>query len=139
LSTKFQGRVDKIEQLLEKLIVDSAKDHPIVVEGRKDSQALEQLGVKGKIITAKTSGKSFLDVTLEIERQQCRQLILLLDFDRRGQELTKRLTRYLETVKIKANTNYWKELRALAGRDVKDIEGLPTYLQTLNKKLQEKP
>jgi len=139
LSAKFQERIDKIEQLLEKLIIDSAKDYLIVVEGRKDSQALGQLGIKGKIITAKTSGKSFLDVTVEIERQKCRQLILLLDFDRRGEELTKRLIHHLESVKIKANTNYWKELKALVGRDVKDIEGLPTYLQTLNKKLQENP
>ena len=139
MSAKFQERVDKIEQLLEKLIVDSSKDCPIVVEGKKDSQALEQLGIKGKIITAKTSGKSFLDVTVEIERQQYRQLILLLDFDRRGEELTKRLTRYLETVKIKANTTYWNELRAIVRRDVKDIEGLPTYLQTLSKKVQENP
>lgn len=127
--------MDKIQQLLEKLVADSAKGCLIVVEGRKDVQALQQLGVKGKIITAKTSRKSFLDITAEIEKQPCPQLILLLDFDRRGKELTKRLTQHLETVRIKTNTNYWKELQAFVGHDVKDIEGIPTYLKTLNRKL----
>ena len=127
--------MERIQLLLEKLVADSAKDCLIVVEGRKDVHALRELGVKGKIITAKTSRKSFLDITDEIEKQTCPQVVLLLDFDRRGKELTKRLTQHLETVKIKTNTNYWKELQALVGRDVKDIEGIPTYLQTLNKKL----
>jgi 5S rRNA maturation endonuclease (ribonuclease M5) len=135
LSARLQERFDNIQQVLKKLIADSAKGCPIVVEGRKDLQALEELSVEGKTITAKTSRKSFLDLTAEIEKQSCPQPILLLDFDRRGKELTKRLTHHLETVKIKTNVNYWKELRALVGHDVKDIEGLPKYLQTLNRKL----
>ena len=135
MSARLQERVDRIQQVLENLIADSAKGCPIVVEGRNDFRALEQLGIKGKIITAKASGRSFLDVTTELETQSCPQLILLLDFDRRGEELTKRLTRHLETVKKKTNVNFWKELRALVGRDVKDIEGLPTYLHTLDSKL----
>jgi 5S rRNA maturation endonuclease (ribonuclease M5) len=129
--------VEKIQQLLDELVTDSAKGCLIVVEGIKDVQALRQLGVQGKIITAKTSRKSFIDLTAEIEKQPCSPLVLLLDFDRRGKELTKRLTQHLETVRIKTNVNYWKELQALIGRDVKDIEGLPTYLQTLNKKLAQ--
>lgn len=135
MSTRLQERVEKIQQLLEKLAIDSAKGSLIVVEGKKDHEALRQLGVKGKIITAKTSPKSFLDVTIEIEKQPCPQIILLLDFDRRGKELTKRLAQHLETQRIKTNISYWKELQAIIGRDVKDIEGLPTYLKTLNNKL----
>lgn len=116
-------------------MADSLKGCLIVVEGRKDYEALRQMGVQGEIITAKTSRKSFLDITAEIEKQPCPQVILLLDFDRRGKELTKYLTQHLEIARIKTNTNYWKELQAFVGRDVKDIEGIPTYLQTLNKKL----
>ncbi len=137
MSTRLQEHVERIQLLLEKLVADSAKGCLIVVEGKKDYEALRQLSVNGKIITAKTSRKSFLDITAEIEKQSCPQVILLLDFDRRGTELTKRLTQHLEAVRIKTNTNYWKELRAFVGRDVKDIEGIPTYLQTLNKKLAQ--
>jgi len=135
LSTKLQKRMEKVQLLIEKLATDSAKGCLIIVEGQKDYRALRQLGINGKILTAKTSRKSFLDLTSEIEKNPSPQIILLLDFDRRGKELTKRLVQNLETVRIKMNINYWKELQALIGRDVKDIEGIPTYLQTLNRKL----
>jgi 5S rRNA maturation endonuclease (ribonuclease M5) len=135
LSTRLQERVQKIQELLERLVADSAKGSVIVVEGQKDKIALQELGVKGKIITAKTSRKSFLDATAEIEKHAHSQIILLLDFDRRGKELTKHLTKHMETLRIKTNTTYTKDLQALLGHDVKDIEGLPTYLKTLNKKL----
>ena len=129
--------MEKVQLLIEKLLTDSAKGCLIIVEGQKDYRALRQLGINGEILTAKTSRKSFLDLTAEIERQSCPQVILLLDFDRRGKELTKRLVQHLETVRIKINTDYWKELQALIGRDVKDIESIPTYLQTQNKKLTQ--
>jgi 5S rRNA maturation endonuclease (ribonuclease M5) len=135
LSTRLQERIEKVQLLIEKLGTDSAKGCLIIVEGQKDYRALRRLGINGKILTAKTSKKSFLDLTAEIEKYPSLQVILLLDFDRRGKELTKRLVQHLETARIKTNTGYWKELQALIGRDVKDIEGIPTYLQTLNKKL----
>jgi 5S rRNA maturation endonuclease (ribonuclease M5) len=134
LSTRLHERIEKVQLFIEKLAADSAKGCLIVVEGKKDYRALRQLGINGKIITAKTSRKSFLDLTSEIERQPYLRVILLLDFDRRGKELTKRLIQHLETVRIKTNTTYWRELKGLVGRDVKDIEGIPTYLQTLNQK-----
>jgi 5S rRNA maturation endonuclease (ribonuclease M5) len=129
--------MEKIQLLIEKLAADSAKGCLIIVEGQKDFKALRQSGISGKILTAKTSRKSFLDLIAEIEKQSYPQVILLLDFDRRGKELTKRLVRHLETVRIKTNADYWKELHALIGRDVKDIEGIPKYLETLNQKLTQ--
>jgi 5S rRNA maturation endonuclease (ribonuclease M5) len=137
LSTRLQKRIEKVQLLIEKLATDSEKGCLIIVEGQKDYRALRQLGINGKILTAKTSRKSFLDLVSEIEKNPSPQIILLLDFDRRGKELTKRLVQHLETVRIKTNADYWKELQALIGRDVKDIEGIPTYLQTLNKKLTQ--
>jgi 5S rRNA maturation endonuclease (ribonuclease M5) len=127
--------MEKVQLLIEELATDSAKGCLIIVEGQKDYRALRRLGINGKILTAKTSKKSFLDLTAEIERHPSPQVILLLDFDRRGKELTKRLVQHLETVRIKTNKDYWKELQVLIGRDVKDIEGIPTYLITLDQKL----
>jgi 5S rRNA maturation endonuclease (ribonuclease M5) len=127
--------MEKVQLLIEELATDAAKGCLIIVEGQKDCRALRRLGINGKILTAKTSKKSFLDLTAEIERRPGPQVILLLDFDRRGKELTKRLVQHLETMRIKTNKDYWKELQVLIGRDVKDIEGIPTYLITLNQKL----
>ena len=131
MSTKTEKRLERILKLLERLKEQSAKGTPIVVEGKNDVQALYRLGITGDIILAKTSGKSFLDVLSEIEKKEKREVILLFDFDRRGKEWTRRLARCLEGMKITPNLLFWRMLLGLVGRDVKDIEGLATYLETL--------
>jgi len=123
--------LEQILALLERLVRQSSRGTPIVVEGRKDIQALRRLGVCGEIVEAKSSGKSFLDVVGEIERMEKREIILLLDFDRAGREWTRRLARCLEGVRITPNLFFWKRLIGLVGRDVKDVEGLVSYLETL--------
>ena len=60
MSTHLKDKVEKIEQILTQLTEESAKGKPIVVEGKKDAQALQELGVNGAIVTVKTGGKSFL-------------------------------------------------------------------------------
>jgi 5S rRNA maturation endonuclease (ribonuclease M5) len=131
LSTKTEKRLGEIQKLLERLEKQSSKGTPLVVEGRNDIRCIHQLGITGKIITAKTSGKSFLDVVGEIERTGKREVILLLDFDRQGKMWANRLARCLERMKITPNLVFWRRLKGLVGRDVKDIEGLASYLETL--------
>lgn len=115
--------------------MEAAKDTLIVVEGQNDIEALKGLKVDGSIISVKTAGKSFLDILMEIEEQNISQVILLLDFDRRGREWAKRLKQSLEEKRIKVNINFWNKLHALAGRNIKDVEGLPAYLETLRKRI----
>ncbi len=119
---------------MNRLAAESAKGIPIIVEGKKDVDALHKLGVEGDVISAKTSGKSFLDVLSEVEKGGEREVILLMDFDRHGREWTKRLTRRFERMRIKYNLVFWRGFRGLLGREVKDVEGLATYLETLSEK-----
>jgi 5S rRNA maturation endonuclease (ribonuclease M5) len=135
LSTKSEKKLEKILKLLERLTKESTKGTPIIVEGRNDVNALHELGLQGDIISAKSSGKSFLDVLGEVEGRGKREVILLMDFDRHGKEWTNRLARRLEEMRITPNLLFWKRLLGLVGRDVKDIEGLATYLETLRKKV----
>ena len=135
MSTRLEKKLEKILQLLDRLATESTKGIPIIVEGKNDVNALQELGVEGDVISAKSSGKSFLDVLGEVERKGKREVILLMDFDRRGKEWTNRLAQRLEKTRINPNLLFWKELLRLVGRDVKDIEGLATYLETLRKKL----
>ncbi len=134
MSTKTEKRLERIHKLLERLEKQSVKGTPIVVEGRNDTQALHRLGIFGDIILAKTSGKTFLDVLSEIEKKGKREVILLFDFDRPGKEWTHRMTRCLEGVKIIPNLVFWKMLLGLVGHDVKDIEGLASFIETLKNK-----
>lgn len=135
MSESLQRKAEKISRLLEKLVAEAAKGILIVVEGQKDVSALRALNVEGNIISSKTSGKSFLDTLTEIEHCKVGEVILLLDFDRRGVEWTHRLKQHLEKTKIKPNLTFWHQLYGLVGRDLKDIEGLPTYLETLKKRI----
>ena len=134
MSTKTEKRLEKINKLLERLQQKTAKGTLIVVEGKNDVNALQRLGITGKLILAKTSGKSFLDVITEIEQTKKREAILLFDFDRRGKEWTKRMASCLEELKITPNLVFWRMLLGLVGREVKDIEGLASYIETLTKK-----
>ena len=129
MSTKNTKRLEKIQNLLERLEQKSAKGIPIVVEGKNDVDALRRLGITGNLVLAKSSGKSFFDVQDEIEQTSKREIILLFDFDRRGKEWTNRLAKCLEEMKITPNLVYWKMLMGLVGRDVNDIEGLATFVE----------
>lgn len=134
LSSKLEKKLEKILQLLERLGKEAAKGAPIIVEGKNDVQALQKLDVNGDFILAKTAGKSFLDTLSEVQKKEKQEVILLMDFDKRGKEWTKRLTQHLEKMRIKPNSFFWKELLSLVGREVKDVEGLATYVETLKKK-----
>jgi len=133
LSNHLKDKIKKILELLDRLAIQSTKGTPIVVEGKKDVDVLRKLALSGEIITAK-SKKSFLALAADLEKLNVEEVILLLDFDRRGKEWTRRLTQYLEQTTIRPNTFFWKGLASLLSRDVKDIEGILPYLQTLKRK-----
>ena len=135
MSTRFKEKEKKILQILESLAEESAKEIPIVVEGKKDVETLRGLDINGIIVTVKTGGKSFLDIVSEIEKMRVSEAILLLDFDRRGKEGTKLLKQSLEQVKIKPNVKFWRALSILVGKDIQCIESLTAYLDTVRKKV----
>ena len=134
MSTHLKEREQKILQILERIAQQSAKETPILVEGRRDAETLRKLAITGKIITTKTSGKSFLDVVSEVKNCGAQEVVLLMDFDRRGKEWTKKLKQHLEKMRIKPNTSFWRNLLNLTGHEVKDIEGLASYMATLERK-----
>jgi 5S rRNA maturation endonuclease (ribonuclease M5) len=132
---RLKEKEERILQVLEALAEESAKGKPIVVEGKKDIEALRALGVAGSVITVKTGGKSFLDAVSEIETMEAPEVILFLDFDRRGKEGIKRLKQSLERAKIKPNVKFWHALSALVGKEIQCIESLTAYLDTLHAKV----
>lgn len=131
---RLKDKEEKIEQIIAKLIQESANGTPIIVEGKKDKDALCSLGAEGLVLTAKTGGKAFLDVVLEIERIGAREVILFLDFDRRGREGTKRLKQDFERIRVKPNVRFWQELAGLVNRDIQCVESLNAYLENLRLK-----
>lgn len=135
MSTRLRNKEEKLQQLLEHLAEESAKGLPIIVEGKKDIETLRALGINGRIICAKSGGKNFLDVISEAQESGTREVILLMDFDRRGREWTRRMKQHLEAAKIAPNTTFWGRLFSLVGKEIKDIESLVSYFETLRKKI----
>lgn len=134
MSTHLKNKEEKVLQILNCLAEESAAGIPIIVEGRKDVESLRALGVKGRIISAKTGGKVFFDIISEVEETEAKEVILLLDFDRRGRELTRNLKQYLEKTGTKPNIQLWRALSSILGTEVKDVEGLASYMETLKRK-----
>jgi 5S rRNA maturation endonuclease (ribonuclease M5) len=137
LSAHLREREERIQLILERLKQESSEGTAIIVEGKKDVESLRELGIEGPIISAKTGGKSRTDLISDIEESGVREVILLFDFDRRGKEWTGTMKRRLESIRVKADLTFWKELLRFAGRELKDVEGLTAYIQTLKEKLGE--
>ena len=139
MSTRLKEKMEIILKVFEALAEESVKGTPIVVEGKKDVEALRALGVEGTVVTVKTGGKSFLDAVSEIEKMGVSEVILFLDFDRRGREGTKSLKQSLERTKIKPNDKFWRLLSALVGKEIQYVESLTTYLRTWRLKIGASP
>jgi len=134
LSIRLTEKLEKIQQVLDALVEETARKTPIVVEGKKDVEALREFGVTGPVLCLKTGGKSLDDALHEIEQTGAQEVILLLDFDRRGREGTKLLKQNLERAHIVPNMAFWQSLSAMLARDVQCVESISAYVTTLKQK-----
>nr|MDO8080835.1 hypothetical protein [Candidatus Freyarchaeota archaeon] len=121
---------DELDQLVSMLSIFSESGIPIVVEGYKDERSLRKLGVSGPIL--RLSGKNLLKVAEELA--QFENFLILTDFDRKGQELTLRLFRYLGHNKVDLTRSFRRRFRNLISKITCDIEGLASSYLTLQTK-----
>jgi 5S rRNA maturation endonuclease (ribonuclease M5) len=120
-------RAERLREIIEHLH-DINERIPVIVEGKKDASALRSLGLTGDVITLH-NGKNLYDFCDDIARRFHR-VILLLDWDKKGEDLNRILTHHLE--------GHWEEfssfrelLRMLCQKEIKDIEGIPKLLKRL--------
>jgi len=95
----------------------------VVVEGKRDSAALVKLGYSGKILEFhKFNGMiKFADSAAKY-----RKLILLLDGDRKGRYLTKKIIELLEH-RTKIDLLFKKKLVSITKGKIRFIEQLVCY------------
>jgi 2,5-diamino-6-(ribosylamino)-4(3H)-pyrimidinone 5'-phosphate reductase len=123
-----------MERILKRLINESERGIPIIVEGFNDELSLRQLGVKGEIIRLKTLRGRLINFIDELKPK--REAIILTDFNGEGEKLARLLTAELSHIKVKANDSIRRQLRALARQDVKMIEDLAEYRERLKSKAE---
>jgi 5S rRNA maturation endonuclease (ribonuclease M5) len=104
------------------------KSVPVIVEGNKDVSALRKFGLVGEIITLHR-GKSLYDFCLDIA-ERFQKIIILLDWDKKGESLNKTLSMHLN--------GHWEEFsffrelfKVNCQKEIKDIEGIPKLLRRL--------
>ena len=104
-------------------LLNSQKDGVVVVEGKRDSAALVKLGYSGKILEFhKFNGMiKFADSVAKY-----RKLILLLDGDRKGKYLTKKIIELLEH-RTKIDLLFKKKLVSITKGKIRFIEQLVCY------------
>ncbi|WP_297501840.1 toprim domain-containing protein [Thermococcus sp.] len=103
-------------------IIDELREFEgaLIVEGMRDEVALRNLGVRAEII--RLSRLPLAEVALIASSH--RDVMILTDFDRKGEELAKKLLRYLNGYPCRVDIKTWKELRKLVRKDVKGVEDL---------------
>jgi len=134
LLTSLGRKYEALNESLVRLAKKADEGVPILVEGAKDLVALERLGIRGKIICVKSSNRVLVDL-LDIIKDK--EAVILVDFDRTGERLAKRIVTYLQRKGVNANSDFWKRIGSLVKHDVKDVEGLPSYLEKIKENLKK--
>ena len=133
MSLSKRGRSRKQEEMEERyqqgitlLLQLSETGTPIVVEGQKDVEALRRLGLQGPIHTL--TGHSIISLTEELAKYE--KLLILFDFDKRGEQLSKQLSRQLEGRRVSLLREMRRKLKHSFTWRVRVIEGLKPLKQT---------
>jgi 5S rRNA maturation endonuclease (ribonuclease M5) len=113
--------VSKVHRFIKSL--NSAHNSIVVVEGKRDEDALTKLGYNGKICQFH-SFKGLVKFADSMPKYE--NLILLLDYDRKGRYLTKRIIAQLQH-RMTIDLSYRKDLTIVTKGRVKNVEDLSMY------------
>ncbi len=103
------------------------KTVPIIVEGKKDVAALRRLDFSGKIIRIKKRRSVFH--IIEGLRGKHEEVIVMTDWDKTGGRLAYKIKKACEANEITCHMEYRKEIIKYVKKEVKDVEGLPKFIQ----------
>jgi 5S rRNA maturation endonuclease (ribonuclease M5) len=103
--------------------LNSANESKVVVEGKRDTAALKKLGYAEEPLEFHRFGglTRFADIA-----SRHKNLIILLDFDRKGKYLTRRIIEQLER-RTKVDLSYKKKLIQITKGKIRTIEELDRY------------
>ncbi len=109
--------------------LEKAKKKTIIVEGKKDKTALENLGF-AYVFKIEETGKSLYKKIEEIEekikeKNTPNKICILTDFDKQGKKLYSLLKKEFNKKGIKMDNSFRDKLLKL---NISHIEGLPKFL-----------
>ncbi len=128
-------RLQRIERILEEIQALADEGALIIVEGRKDRVALNELGISGEILLA--SHPPLFNFAESISRK-ANAAIIMTDWDVKGKMLAKKMSTYLRSSGLTPDLRLRGKLRKLVQKEIKDVEGLSRYVRVLRYKVHER-
>src|SRR5439155_22204372 len=113
-------------EVLDDLVIENLET-PILVEGRRDVDSLRVIGCAGAI-EALNAGVTLHDRAEALAAAGVRSIILLTDWDRKGDELFEKMRALLAANGVRANGEYRDKIRIWMRPPVKDVESLAGYV-----------
>lgn len=122
-------RLEEILKVLGRLKELSA-DHVILVEGRKDREALAYLGISGDVFQIQSSGGP--SAAAEYVESRGGKAVILTDWDRRGGNLAAALRDILGRDNPDIDSSVREDLSRLSRHYIKDVEALGSLVDRLS-------
>jgi 5S rRNA maturation endonuclease (ribonuclease M5) len=127
----YRKRLERVEELLSELSDHSGRGAIIIVEGKRDILSLKRLGIEGDFeLATRDSLFNFSERISELGRE----VIILTDWDRRGDLLAVKLSEYFENFGLKPELQIRNKLKLISQKEIKDIESLYNYVSKLRLK-----
>ncbi|MCX6775340.1 MAG: toprim domain-containing protein [Candidatus Micrarchaeota archaeon] len=124
---KLQKKRKLLDRVMKELKESGA---PLLVEGKRDREALERIGVKNRIFLVNMSpDKLCLRVSKVAD-----EAVILTDFDEAGQKLCRRIEEALHSYNVLPNTEVRRKLRYLLG--VYNFEDIDRRMEEFKKKIE---
>ena len=129
-------RLAGIEEFIDELKDRALCGAVILVEGKRDYEALTKLGITGEIVM--TSHQSLLNLSERLARTK-KDIIILTDWDERGEEVARQLSLYMEADSLRPDNNIRNSIRGLLKKEITEVENLYGYLENLKEVCSTKP
>lgn len=124
----YQKRLEIIEELLEQLQEFIRQDSIVVVEGKRDIAALNSMDLYGDFRLA--THHSLVNFCEDLSKTG-KNVVILTDWDRRGNLLASKLVDNLQSLGVNPETRIRDLIITLVQKEIKDVESLPGYVLKL--------
>ncbi|NYZ79904.1 toprim domain-containing protein [Candidatus Micrarchaeota archaeon] len=115
-------KLERFESVMKEL---AEEPFPVIVEGKNDKKAMETFGVKNAVLIHTGTLQKLAETTTS------KKVILITDYDRRGEILKKTLSELFKNEGITVDHEYRKRIRRLTGFIT--VEELPSKYEELAK------
>jgi 5S rRNA maturation endonuclease (ribonuclease M5) len=127
----YRRRLERIEELLSELSDYSERGAIIIVEGKRDILSLKKLGIEADFeLATRYSLFNFSERIAKLGRE----VIILTDWDRRGDLLAIKLKEYFNNFGLNPELQIRNKLKLISQKEIKDIESLYKYVSRLKSK-----